>query len=405
MKISQNSLKAKPLKVLLICPHIKLPGTGGAATHHTEFSKAMSKKGVEIHILADISEEKSIGNILFHKSVKSSIPPGRFFGSLFSIRKSVRICKEYNIDVIHDRCDPGQITGFFASKLTGIPRVAEINYNFLSYEIKMSFLKDKILYPILQAIKKQWIKKIVKSADYVGAVSNSIKDSLIKHGLNQNKIEAIPNGADPERFSVKNDYRTKFGFKKNDFILAVIGELGPRQNILQIIKSAEKSKKDIPEIKLVLAGGDERYRKYISELKDYVSKNKLEETITFAGKINNDEVPAFLSSIDVALAPYSESWGSESFGFSPIKIFEYMAASKIVVASDTEWTREIIGNWKDGILSKDFDDLGNILLKIKRDKRMKSLLEKNSREKITQKFTWEKNAEKYIEIYKKLINE
>ena len=181
--------------------------------------------------------------------------------------------------------------------------------------------------------------------------------------LPENKIIAIPNGADPERFAVKGDFRVKYRFKKNDFVLAVIGELGPRQNILEIIKSVEKCKKTIPDIKLVLVGGDERYKKYLEGMKNYIKNNSLGKTVIFAGKISNDKVPEFLSCVDVALAPYAESWGSENFGFSPIKVFEYMAAGKVVVASDTEWMREIIENWKDGVLSKDFGDLDKILLR------------------------------------------
>src|SRR3990170_1821264 len=149
------------MKILIVAPHIKIPGVSGAAIHHTEFSKSLERLGVEVHIFADSEKDMQLGGRIFlHASNVSKIPPKRFWTSVNSVKKIIEICKKNKIDIIHDRCDPGQIAGYVAAKFLGKPRVSEINENQLAYEIKGNFLRDNLFYSFLILFKEFWVKYI-----------------------------------------------------------------------------------------------------------------------------------------------------------------------------------------------------------------------------------------------------
>src|SRR3989344_881107 len=254
----------KGLKILLCAPHIKISGVGGAATHHTEFAKALVKLGVEVHMLVDCEREGELNGAKLHPAHVSKLPVARFFASYNSVKEAKRICLQYGIDIVHDRADTGQVTGYLIAKKLRLPRVAEVNYNFLSYERKNSILIDNILYPVLQIIKKNWIKRVVASADKVTAVSKSLKQILIREGVDANKIYAIPNGADPVQWKPYDNERAKKELKinTNDIVVIQIGELGPRHGIVELIKVVSTLSKTYPNLRLYLIGGD-KYPDYI----------------------------------------------------------------------------------------------------------------------------------------------
>ncbi len=390
------------MKVLIVSPHIEIPGLSGAAIHHTEFSKALAKLGIEVHILADSKKEIKLSkNTFLHPSEVSSIPPKRFFTSMNSIKNVVEICRKYKIEIIHDRCDPGQIAGYLASKFLDTPRVSEINENQLSYEIKGSFLRDVILYPFVISFKKFWVTHIAPDSEIVVTVSKTIRDSMVKLGVDPKKIVTISNGANASSGGKPLSLK-KFGIKEDDIVATIIGELGPRQGILEIVQVVNEV--GIPNFKLILVGGEERYKNYLRRVRKFVAENGLEKKIIFINKIEHEKIKNFLTSVDFALAPYRESWNKESFGFCPLKVLDYMAAGKVVIASDTKWMRELIENKKDGFLVP-FESFGKGMSDIIKNlsQKKKKIIERNAREKIRKHFTWEEVARRYKTIYEKLI--
>ncbi len=390
------------MKVLIVAPHIKILGLSGAAVHHIEFSKALAKLGVEVHILADSKKKIRLDRKIFlHPSEISEIPPKRFFTSLNSVKDVVEICRKYSIEIIHDRCDPGQVAGYLASKILGIPRVSEINENQLSYEIKGSFLRDVVIYPFLISFKKFWVTHIAPDSDIVVTVSKTIRESMVKLGVNPKNIVTVSNGATVSSYDKPMSLK-KFGIKKDVIVATVIGELGPRQGILEIVQAVNEL--DLPNFTLIIVGGEERYKNYLKKIRKFVVENNLEEKIIFIDRIEHDKIKNFLASVEFALAPYRESWNKESFGFCPLKVLDYMAAGKVVIASDTKWMRELIENEKDGFLVP-FESFGKGMSDIikKLSLKKKKIIEGNAREKIRKHFTWEEVARKYKRIYEKLI--
>ena len=84
---------------------------------------------------------------------------------------------------------------------------------------------------------------------------------------------------------------------------------------------------------------------------------QLRRSTRFVGSVRPDEIPAMLAQMDIAVAPYPSLPG---FYFSPLKIFEYMAAGLAVVASCIGQNAKVIEHGKNGILTRP-GDIGDLV--------------------------------------------
>jgi glycosyltransferase involved in cell wall biosynthesis len=69
--------------------------------------------------------------------------------------------------------------------------------------------------------------------------------------------------------------------------------------------------------------------------------------VTWHGRVSHEQIPALLAELDVAVAPYPQL---DNFYFSPLKVYEYMAAGLPVVASDLGQLRQLICPGLNGLL-------------------------------------------------------
>jgi len=95
------------------------------------------------------------------------------------------------------------------------------------------------------------------------------------------------------------------------------------------------------------------------------------------------------------LAPYPRL---DNFYYSPLKLFEYMAAGRVVVASNAGQIPQIIRHRVTGLLYEPGDRAGllNCLCELRKDAALREELGRNAR-KASEAFTWERNAARVIE--------
>src|SRR5204863_4477838 len=111
--------------------------------------------------------------------------------------------------------------------------------------------------------------------------------------------------------------------------------------------------------------------------------------------VPHEEIPRYLGVMDVALAPYP---ALEDFYYSPLKLFEYMAAGKAVVASNTGQVAQIIHHGVTGLLYEPGDRAGLLrcLRELRRNPALRQELGRNAR-RACEAFTWERNAARVLE--------
>lgn len=226
-------------------------------------------------------------------------------------------------------------------------------------------------------------------------VSQRLREHIVEHyRIDARRIGVIENGVDVEEFhpaTTDCEVRRKLGLE-NRLVVGFVGSFRPWHGINYLITLAEEVVPQIPEVFFLLVGdGADRqlYERKVHEL-------GLTGHFAFTGRVEHAEVPRFLVSMDVVMAPVVKGSFSGEFHGSPLKIFEYMAMAKAVIAPPLGQVREVIEHGISGLLidSDDTHNLAQAILNLHRDPLLRKRLGENARARVMERYTWKSNAAK-----------
>jgi glycosyltransferase involved in cell wall biosynthesis len=228
-----------------------------------------------------------------------------------------------------------------------------------------------------------------RNARQVAAVSHSCRMELITdYSIPNERVNVVYNGIDVSKVRrVKTNLKDEFGCEN---LLLFLGRL-TKQKGAEFLMTAMPMLKGY-DAKLVIAGtGPEQ-----DSLQRMVSELKLEERVVFAGAVDERRKLELLSASDVFVCP--SLW--ESFG---VVLLEAMACETPIVASRVASIPEIVG--EDGVLvePRNPQSISNGIARMLKDKKASRKLAGKARKHLLKNFTAQKMAERYIELYEKLL--
>ena len=121
--------------------------------------------------------------------------------------------------------------------------------------------------------------------------------------------------------------------------------------------------------------------------------------------VPHHEVPALISKSDICIAPLGLNDRNVTQGACPIKILEYMASSRPLIASNIPIVRELVREDVDALLfsPNDPDDLARQVLVLLDDYELSKRLSDSATERVLTKFTWHAAQKKLIKVYEELL--
>jgi glycosyltransferase involved in cell wall biosynthesis len=127
------------------------------------------------------------------------------------------------------------------------------------------------------------------------------------------------------------------------------------------------------------------------------SAHGLQDAACFTGAVPPGEVPGLLASMDAAVAPYPDL---TPFYFSPLKVFEYMAASLPVVASRVGQLSSLIEDESNGLLCPPEDPaaLAASLDRLCQDPPLRARLGQTARAAVLAHHTWDAVAQRSLSL-------
>jgi len=260
----------------------------------------------------------------------------------------------------------------------------------ISSKHKIPFLLDLAdMYTMIRP--KMVIEKSFKKAEKILVITNYLKNDLIKKGIPESKIHIIPNGVDldlfyPNAYSSEQITKTRQDFE-SDKIIVFSGSL---QDLNIIIKSAEYVIKQIPDVKFVIIGDHRDPQRSKLMWKKKVQEKNISKNFIFLGRIPKNEIPKYILSADVCV----DSFPNEPYyaAAHPVKLLEYGACGKPVVATRVEETEKIISHGKYGFLAKpsDHEEYAQFIIKLLMSSKLREEMGNDFAKFVINEFQWSK---------------
>lgn len=251
--------------------------------------------------------------------------------------------------------------------------------------------KLKQYHPITQAMRLLE-KYLYQSADKIIVLAEgSIKYLIEKSGIKEFKILYLPNGVHLNNFSHKEDrdvLRKLYNFTK--FTLIYTGAHGPANSLDTILRAADRLREN-KNIEIVLVGDGISKERLLKQAKEMKLNN-----VRFFDPVPKTEIPGILIAADVAIITLKKV-KVFSYGISPNKLFDYMAARKSIICAVEGEMAEKVENIGCGIsvIPEDEKSMADAIIqlvnlpqnKLKKmgDNGYKEIEKNYSREKLAQK--------------------
>ena len=292
----------------------------------------------------------------------------------------IAIKKKRVPDVIHAEQMFSSITGYILKKIWRRPFVLVMH--------NVDFLLTKDIYGcVFSEIERLITKLVVKRADKVVCVSKDDEDKLAKEFKIHN-IKIIPNSINLKRYTAnlkQKSVREEMGVKADEKIIFFHGLLSYLPNleaVKTIVKKiAPKVLSKSNNVKFVIVGDNPPYN--------------FAEDIVFTGGVR-DIVP-FINEADICIAYLEKGSGTR------LKILEYMACAKPVVSTPKGVEGLEVEHCKNIIIANTVDGFCEQIIDLIEDDEKRRLLGEEARRLVEEKYNWNINARRYIEIYKELV--
>ena len=198
-----------------------------------------------------------------------------------------------------------------------------------SGETRKFYSKHKYFWYFISKIEEYLTMHILHKADLVLPTTKWMEDDFAKKGVARSKMMSYPNGINIRRFSSANgeEIRRRYGLEDSKVVI-YIGTMQKERYLDVLIHAFSKVSKSRKDVKMLMVGDGTDKR----NLEKLVNELGIESDVIFTGQVSPYEVPKFIEVADIgasAVPPLSFFKLS-----SPIKMLEYMAIGKPVVANE-----------------------------------------------------------------------
>jgi glycosyltransferase involved in cell wall biosynthesis len=239
-------------------------------------------------------------------------------------------------------------------------------------------------------------REVLKEAEKIIVVSNATKNYVLSLGADPEKIRVLHNGVDVNRFrpltGVKDEMRKKLGISKDSSVVLTVRRLVYKNGIDTLIESAKVAVKKNPRLFFLVVGKGPDFGK----VKEKIEELGMQENFRLTGFISDEVLPFYYNVADFFVLPSKSGEGL------PLVALEAMACGVPVIATNVGGISEVMKEGSGKLVPPNSpDSLAEAILEFSHSEL--SALKKDLRAMIEQNYSWDKNVEKLVGIYKELI--
>lgn len=373
--------------------HFRTQGTGAEGVHIAGMANAFRRLGhrVVFSSPSGIDPTQSAGQNPFRQGRKGLLAqlaahaPGVFFELLelaYNVFAGFRLGASLGsekFDLIYERhafflC----ITALLAQR-RGIPLIVEVNELAGDERVRA----DPWLLPLARLADRITFRR----ARLIAVVSPHLQRRIEAMGIRKEKIVVVPNGVDESALETRADgasIRQRYQCE-SAVVIGFAGWFVPWHRLDALVAQFAVLATGDSQLRLLLVG-DGPLR---TSLETLAASLGIRDQVIFTGPVPHAEMPDYLAAMDICVVPHSNAYRS------PIKLFEYMAVGRAIVAPRTEPIGLILRDGENGLLFERENDaeLQTRLRALTCDAAFRSLLGKRAREDVEKKHTWTQNAQ------------
>jgi len=371
------------------CTNVRLPSERAHGHQVSRVCHALGALGHDVHIYAPYRKntittdfweyhgvDRSKVDLIHTKSFDGIACPMTFgvlglkMTTLSYIKKLLPLLKSGNYDIIYTRTP--EILGALLS--SEIPVVAE-------------------LHRLPRRNKKRFVSNC-RRCRMIVCLTTPMRDELVKWGVSKNKILVEGDAVDLDKFDkeAKIELREISDGAGGRLIIGYVGALasmGFQKGVSELLNAIHLLKRENVKVHCAIVGGPEGWVSEYKKMANHLGLDRVD--VSFKGHIPSNDVPRAMKQCDILVYPAPVNLNTYfTRDTSPLKLFEYMAAQKPIVAADLSTVRDVLDETTTTFCKPgDPQSLADAIKKVLSAPEEAELKAKLARQ-LVEKHTWEK---------------
>jgi len=370
------------VRIAYVCadPGVSVFGTKGSSIHVQEVLRGFLQRGAEVELFATRLDGVPPDDLLpVGLHWLPALPKGDIaareqasIGANAGLDAALRGAGDF--DLVYERYSLWSYSAMEYARQRGVAGVLEVNAPLIEEQQRHRVLIDK-------TGAREVAARVFLAASAIAVVSSEVGEYLHQFRETEGRVHLIPNGVNTDR--IKPGVPPLFERPAGTFTVGFVGTLKPWHGLPMLAQGFCELRRRDSGARLLIGGDGPERESFETELRD---GGALDAT-TFAGPVSASRIPNLLASMDVGVAPYQ---ANENFYFSPLKVFEYMAAGLPIVASAVGQIAEVIEDGVTGVLCPPGDGvaLATALQELCASPSRREKLGRSARELAVSSHTW-----------------
>ena len=332
------------MRVAYVCtdPGIPTFGSKGASVHVQAVLRELVRRGADVHLVAARTGGPAPRDL---ESVQVHLLPPVPKGAPAEREQAARdtdaavpavlqaLADSAPLDLVYERYSLWGRSATRWAAATGVPSVLEVNAPLVDEQAAHRALVGR-------APAEQVARSALSAASAVVCVSDEVAAWARSRTACPQRVHVVPNGVDVSRTTPSPRPVTESG----PITLGFVGTLKPWHGVETLVDALARLDAQVPDRHRLLLVGD---GPQADALRLRAADLDIAHLVEMTGALPPDDVPAQLHRMDIAVAPYP---ALDGFYFSPLKVYEYLAAGLPVVASRIGQVSRALDDGRLGVL-------------------------------------------------------
>jgi starch synthase len=383
------------MRVLYVAAAVEADGSTGGATHVAEVACGLRALGHRVAVVARTEDPAP------RQRLSCGVPlqrtPWRKELALAGIGRVERVMRSFRPDVVMERYYNFAGAGVLLAHRRGVPVLLEVNAPMTD---PAGSLKSRLDRMLLGAMRRWALRQAMWSSAIVTPLQTTVppevpRDSLheLPWGANVGCFNPRQREEHPEKVAAT---RREMGLAAGGPVAVFLGSFRHWHGVRHFALAARKLIEGGSGLSFLAIGGGPELPGLEQEARGWALPD---DRLVFAGSRPHDQVPELLAVADIGVAPFDvaahEPLREYGFYWSPLKVFEYMAAGLPVVTIDIEPLNGIVREGREGLLyqSGNVDSLADALAELERNGERRREMGAAARRRVVERYSWRAHCE------------